>query len=711
MGEVGGGEATVAPPFEGSGLWEELFERSPDALVLVRACGEIHALNAMVERLFGYSRDELLGRKIELLVPERHRRAHVELRRLFFEHTSRREMGVDVSGLRKDGSEFAAAVRLGPIGEGEGQLVLCAIRDDSAFRSAARASRRREAELQSILDALDETPILSFERDGTLRAVLTGNGSIPGVAFPLLGGDRPKITEIAPGEAGMQALAAIQEVFATGERRELRVSTTLPSGEFHFDVHYSPLEGEDGSVALVLSLHRDVTAQVTAERRIRKLAQYDSLTQLPNRRFFRQHLEEMLEATRRKGRSGAVLLVDLDRFKQVNDRFGHQVGDQLLLAVAERLRRSVRATDYVARIRDGEPVVSRFGGDEFTILLSDVVDAGGAMAAARRIVDALVEPITVEGDDVFIGSSVGIALFPSHGADADDLLRKADVAMYHAKRAGSGCCIYEEEFDEKGARRFRVATQLHRAMERDELSLRYQPIRDARDRVLVGAEVLLRWNASELGPVAPEEFISIADETGLIVPIGAWVLRGACEQWRRWHDRGLQSIRLSVNLSGRQLLNPAFPDSVRRVLADTSMSPAYLEFELTEGAIEQDDPVVRRALDEVRDLGITLALDDFGTGYSSLSHLQRFAFDCIKIDKSFIAEVATNQESRSLTTAAVAMAHALGLRAVAEGVESEEQLEFLRQLGCDEIQGYLLSRPVYASEFERFLEREPKAEN
>jgi diguanylate cyclase (GGDEF)-like protein len=431
-------------------------------------------------------------------------------------------------------------------------------------------------------------------------------------------------------------------------------------------------------------LKRQIAQRENAEERIRRLAYYDGLTGLPNRQLFQEHLEKALATARAVGAPIGLLFIDLDRFKQVNDTLGHSAGDELLWSE-----------------------VSRLGGDEFTILLTAISDAQDAAKVAQRVLDELSRPLPVGGYELFTTASIGIAVYPFDGDDPETLLRNADTAMYHAKsRQRNNFQFYTEEMNVTASRKLQLASRLRHALEQGQFSLHYQPLRAAVGAWTMGAEALLRWRDPELGPVSPEEFIPIAEDTGLIAGIGDWVLRTACEQVAAWQAEGYQSLRIAVNVSSHQLRQPGWRQTVARTLEETGLSPAQLELEVTETAILQNDDVTRLALRELDDMGVGLCLDDFGTGYSSLSYLRRFPIHRVKIDRSFVGDITADPDDAAITSAILAMAQSLRLPVVAEGVETLEQAEFLRERGCDELQGYLFSKPVPPNEFVRFLERE-----
>jgi len=401
----------------------------------------------------------------------------------------------------------------------------------------------------------------------------------------------------------------------------------------------------------------------------------------------------------------AVLFVGLDRFKRVNDTLGHEVGDQLLKAVAARLLRTIRTSDTLGRPRAA--TVSRLGGDEFTVVLSTIRSAEDAAAAARRVLDALQEPVELDGHEIVMGASIGVAVSPYDGTDPDTLVRNADTAMHHAKYTGRGVTqFFSESMNQEALRNLQLEGGLRAAIERNELFLHYQPLWDPLGETVRGVEALVRWQSPEFGLVSPGEFVPLAEETSLIDSLGEWVLRTACTQACAWLDAGLPAMRMSVNLSSQQLRNPTIVDTVQRVLGETGLPASQLELEITESALIAEEPWVIDNLAQLKQLGIRLALDDFGTGYSSLSHLVRFPIDNLKIDRSFVGAIGEDDQAEALVDAVVAMAHRLHLDVTAEGVETEAQRTFLFDRGCSLLQGFGLARPATAEAIAEILARQ-----
>jgi|SRR5579872_5241023 len=446
-----------------------------------------------------------------------------------------------------------------------------------------------------------------------------------------------------------------------------------------------------------------------AERRIVRLAYFDTLTGLPNREQSRSRLVGAIEVAKNQKRTLAVLYLDLDNFKRVNDTLGHTVGDELLCLVASRLRNTLRygdevGADHAGLARPGD--LARLGGDEFMVLLPNIRDPDAAGVVAERLIRALREPMQLGGNSVVVTPSVGIAVFPTHGTDAPTLLRNADLAMYFAKRKCAGTFAYfDSPMNAVALHRFTVEDRLRGALERNEFSLDYQPQFDVRTGGISGMEALLRWRNDVLGPVPPAEFIPIAEETGQILAIGDWVLRTACRQAKLWHDAGLPMGRMAVNVSGKQFALADFPAQVQAILQETGLPPSQLELEITESVVMSDETWAQQAIDQLKTLGISLAIDDFGTGYSSFGRLRHFAVDRLKIDRSFVTRINDCVDDRAIAAAIIAMSRSLRINVTAEGVENLPQLMFLQEHDCHDAQGYLLSKALDVADAQKLLQR------
>jgi diguanylate cyclase (GGDEF)-like protein/PAS domain S-box-containing protein len=452
----------------------------------------------------------------------------------------------------------------------------------------------------------------------------------------------------------------------------------------------------------------DITQRKDAEEQIRRLAYYDTLTGLPNRLLFTEQLHKAIADAERDGRQVAIMFVDLDHFKRVNDTLGHGAGDELLRVVSTRLATSIRALDSVSRggaeAPEFENCIARLGGDEFIVMLSDVNRVCDAAGVARRLVAALHEPVTVMGTELFVGGSVGVAMYPTDGHDIDTLLMNADTAMYRAKEAGrGGFQFYDRSMNARALERLVMEAGLRRALDRSEFVLHYQPRIELATGRIVGAEALIRWQNPERGMVPPDEFIPLAETTGLVIPIGEWAIGAVCRQAAEWRAAGLE-VPIAVNLAATHLREHNLPELVARNLRDTGLPAELLEIEVTESILMVDpERSVANAV-RLKDIGVGLSIDDFGTGYSSLSYLKRLPITSLKIDRSFVRDIATDPDDAAIIIAVIAMAHTLKLRVVAEGVETQAQWAFLKSHGCDEFQGFLISRPVDAVAFARLLE-------
>lgn len=453
------------------------------------------------------------------------------------------------------------------------------------------------------------------------------------------------------------------------------------------------LPGEDGQPAVIEGTAFDISRRRRAEEELRHLAYYDAVTGLPNRTLLEDRLGKAMAAARRRKEKVALLFLDLDHFKVINDSLGHAAGDLVLNEVANRLRRWVREQDTVARL----------GGDEFVIVVNGVKEIGDVAVAARRVLDALTAEAVIEGRTLSIGCSLGISIFPDHGADTVALVKNADAAMYSAKENGrNNFQFFTPEMNAQVVERLNLESDLRGALQRNELFLVYQPQSDIASGRLIGAEALLRWQHPTLGLIPPDKFIRIAENSGLIIAIGEWVLRTACSQARKWRDEGLPAVPVAVNVSAVQFRQEGFLDLIRKVLQETGLPPEYLELELTESLIMSNSEGIVSMLRQLKETGVKLSIDDFGTGYSSLSYLRHFPVYKLKVDRSFVREATTNPDDAAITSTIISMAKSLNLKVIAEGVETGEQMLFLSRHGCDEAQGYYFSKPLSATDFSKF---------
>lgn len=455
------------------------------------------------------------------------------------------------------------------------------------------------------------------------------------------------------------------------------------------------------------ALNRALENLRQSEQRMVHLANYDHLTGLPNRALFHDRLAGAMQRAQRAERLVGLLYLDLDRFKQVNDSLGHPFGDQLLKQVAERLQRSMRQTDTIAspfaRGERLDATVARLGGDEFTIVLEEIKHIDEVTRIAQRILALFSEPFDLDGHQLYVGASIGITVYPFDDVDIDNLIRAADAAMYRAKALGrNNFQFYTDDLNANAEERLHLETELRQALDRQQFQVVYQPKLDLRTNRITGVEALLRWNSTHKGLILPSDFIPLLEDTGLIVPVGAWVLRTACQQAAAWASTGL-NLSMAVNLSVRQFRDIGLTRTIQSILDDTGLPAHQLELEVTESLLMEDSANSQATLTSIKQMGVLISVDDFGTGYSSLAYLKRFPLTTLKIDRSFVSELGSDQENTAIVNAVIALAHSLRLNVVAEGVETGQQLQFLRENHCEQAQGYFISRPLQADAVEPWL--------
>ncbi|MEO8037512.1 MAG: EAL domain-containing protein [Betaproteobacteria bacterium] len=495
--------------------------------------------------------------------------------------------------------------------------------------------------------------------------------------------------------------AAIETAARTGEPWDIELELITARGQRIWVRATGSAEfGAGDRPAKLSGSLQDVTERRRADERIRRLAHYDELTGLANRNLFNYHLSRTLSHAERYGRQFSVLFIDLDRFKNINDTLGHDVGDAVLRVIGRRLSETMRAADIVARL----------GGDEFVVIAEEVSPDEGTAEIARKLLARIEQPVPAQGQEFILTASVGISTFPTDGRDMQTLIKHADIAMYRAKDRGKNTFeFYSSHLNADNVERLSLESDLKRAMvEMDQFVLHYQPKVAVADGRIVGVEALVRWASPDRGLVPPYKFISLAEETGLIGAIGEWVLNTASHQALAWRNAGLPAVRMAMNISARQLHSDELVEQARRVLADTGLDPGTLELEITETAMMQNVEQMSARLTRLKALGLHIAIDDFGTGYSSLSNLRRLPIDSLKVDRSFVMDVPGDPDDATITRAIIALAHSLRLEVVAEGVETVAQLSFLRDLHCDQIQGYIFSKPVSAADLEDLLRRDSR---
>jgi diguanylate cyclase (GGDEF)-like protein/PAS domain S-box-containing protein len=648
--------------------------------------------NDQLCEILGYSREELAEKTwVEVTHP-----ADIEKDIAEFDRVMRGESegyAIDKRFIRKDGSIVMANIDVKCVRRADGTVnyFVAMVRDTTEQERRKGEILAARSQLQATLDAI---PDLLFELDLNGRYYAYHSPRTDLLAAPvedLLG---KTISDVLPPDAAEIVFSALQEAqeegFSSGKQLELELS----HGTFWFELSVSrkPVDSLPDPHFIVLA--RDITERKASEQRIINLAHYDSLTKLPNRALLADRMKVAINRAARQSTRLAVLFVDLDRFKPINDSLGHEVGDKLLKVVAERMQDAVRSVDTVSRV----------GGDEFVVLLSEIETSEAAARVAEKLINTLSQPFEIEEHELSVTASVGICIYPDNGTDANILLRNADASMYSAKEAGRNRYqFYSEDMTVRAIERLSLERDLRSAVERGELFLVYQPQIELATGRIIGAEVLMRWHQPQQGLISPLRFIPVAEDSGLILTIGEWALQESCRQARLWHNRGLLDICISVNVSVVQFRQTDFVHVIERALKDSGLPPERLELELTESVVMQAaDPAVEklRSLDA---LGVKVAIDDFGTGYSSLSYLRQFTVDRLKIDRSFVHDLPGNNDAEAIAAAIVAMGLSLGLRIIAEGIETEAQAEFLQRISCKEGQGYLYARPMAIDEFETWV--------
>ncbi|MDI6742061.1 MAG: EAL domain-containing protein [Smithella sp.] len=489
--------------------------------------------------------------------------------------------------------------------------------------------------------------------------------------------------------------------------RTLQLEINLKDGSTVWtETKFSIVRDKKMKAVGILGVSRDITERKRAEEQIEFLATHDNLTQLPNRMMFSHLLNQAIKSARRNKRQFALLFIDLDRFKLINDTLGHDAGDELLKEMAGRFRQSLRAVDVVGRPKEKGDIVGRLGGDEFIILVEEVTDLSHVVTVAQKILNTVMAPMLLFGEECRVTSSIGISVYPRDGEDEQTLMKKADMAMYFAKEEGkNNFQFYSQNIQSQSYERFAIETNLRRALEREEMYLEYQAKVDFKTNTITGVEALLRWKSSLLGHITPTQFIPVAEETGIIVPIGRWVLKNACAQNAAWQRQGLPPVHVAVNLSLRQLMDDKIIDDIRNALDESGLAPHLLELEITESMIMFKTTRLLEVLTKIKAMGVRLALDDFGTGYSSLAQIKNLPIDTLKVDRSFIRNLPEGTEDKAIIEAIIAMGRTLSLNVVAEGVETPEQEKFLREKICDAMQGFYFSKPVAPEQFAELLRK------
>ncbi|WP_245671343.1 sensor domain-containing protein [Pseudobacillus wudalianchiensis] len=653
--------------------------------------GKILYVNEQFSKISKYSEEELLGQDHRILNSDYHPSSF--FKEMWATIGTGRIWRGEVRNRAKDGSFYWVDTTIVPfLNENGKPYQYVSIRNDISSRKQIEEELRGSEEKYRLITEHSSDLVAVIDKQGGFRYVSPSHASLLGYDLDVLAsgqlcqfvheGDSKKVL------AKLDKLAAKKKISA---QLEFRIRTIRNEYKY-METKISPIFKNGEIESFVLAM-RDVTERKESEQMVYHLAYHDTLTDLPNRRLFMQQLRKEIERAKKTSSQFAVMFLDLDRFKFVNDSWGHETGDFILTEAARLIKKSVRTTDLIARL----------GGDEFTILLRDVQNAEELERLAKRIQSNFQKPLKVAEQQYTLSCSVGIARFPEHGEQPDELLNKADSALYFVKERGrNGYALFKTEMEEKSLERILLENEMRKAIELEQFHIDYQPKMDITNNEVIGMEALVRWHHPELGRIPPNKFIPLAEETGLILPLGEWVLRHGCKQNKEWQRKGYKPLRISINMSVRQLAHPNIVEKIQEILTETELDPELLELEVTESVFADFDHAAD-TLQQLRDSGIHISIDDFGTGYSSFSYIKYLPVDTLKIDASFIRDIHHNEESQAIVQAVLTLARTLGMNVIAEGVESKEQLAILHEDGCNQGQGFLFSKPLSGQDFETYL--------
>ncbi|CAD2223990.1 Sensory box protein [Pseudoalteromonas sp. 3J6] len=646
------------------------------------------------ELLYGYSHQEAIGKKLEdLIIPAPMREPVIEAHSNWIKD----DIEIPASELtlkHKEGNDVAVfSSHVMFTNQYNIKQMYCIDIDLSEVHKAQAEATFNANMLKTIFEAIPDL-FFVLEQNGTITDYHAGNNNdlyIPPQQF--IG---KKMIDVLPKKVAKKFQIHIEKTIAQDNIVRFEYELSMPEGVIYYEARLRLLPRKNQIMVII----RDISEPHRSAELIRHQAHFDSLTDLPNRFLSLDRLSQILIEVQKNHEKAAVFFLDLDDFKKVNDSLGHEIGDKLLIEAAHRLQQTLKQNDTVGRL----------GGDEFIVLISSLNDENDALAIAERLLQAFRKPFKLAGRDLLLTLSIGIAISPKDGTCSSVLLRNADTAMYQAKAMGRNTSsFFTPQMNVAMRRRFEIEEQMHGALERNEFELYYQPQIDVKTNTIVGAEALLRWHNIVLGEIIPDEFIPIAEQTGLIAPIGVFVLQQALRFLNEWQSINKQNYTMAINLSPRQFRDPELVNIIKRTLHKNSISNACLELEITEGVLMNSQTSIRDALLQIDELGIKLSMDDFGTGYSSLSYLREYPFDVLKIDRSFITGITDNKADCNLVKAAIAMSHSLEIKVVAEGVETKEQLDLLNELNCDIAQGFYLSKPLPGAKLLNFSSRYCKA--
>ncbi len=694
-----------------------------DGIISIDEKGVIHSFNPAAEVIFGYRSGDLIGKSLNAIIPPSDKKKHDGHIRKYIKTGKAKIIAVggrEVKGHHKDGTVFPIELSVTEMWHGKQRLFTAIVRDITERKKAEDELRKAHDELEIRIEerTRELTREIAERRSTESRLRLAGEVIDNLNNAVIILDPRFKVTAVNPAYTlitGYPAedLIGRQPPFKRALKKHPELYENMLNGikyPGHWEGEFwsrnkdgvkiaqrlaiSAITNEEGEVQQYAAIISDISERKRAEERIFFQANYDALTGLPNRALFHDRLEIALPSHQRLGRKLGLMFIDLDGFKLVNDTLGHDIGDLLLQETARRLEKCIRDGDTAARL----------GGDEFTVIMPNLVDPRHTPLVAQRVLDALAKPFNLKNHETFVSASIGVTIFPDDATTPNGLLKNADAAMYRAKEQGkANYQFYTSDLNKEVKERLEFKNGLVKALGRGEFSLHYQPKLEIGSNRITGAEALMRWNSRDYGLISPVKFIPILEETGQVVEVGEWAIRTACERQIAWKKEGLPPLRVAVNISARQLREKSFISIVDQALKDTGVSPDGLEIEITESMLMSDQEKAVKSLGELHDMGIHIAMDDFGTGYSSLSYLKRFPIDTIKIDRSFVADIATDHDDAIIIKTIINMGQNLNRRIVAEGVETESQLAILNEYNCDEIQGYFFSPPLPEEKFTDFI--------
>jgi diguanylate cyclase (GGDEF)-like protein/PAS domain S-box-containing protein len=682
--------------------YSAIVEHSNDGIVILQD-GLLKYVNGKMMEITQYAMGEMIGKPFVDIISPKYKTLAIDMykRRMAGEEVPNR---YEIEIISRIGKPIPVEINASCI-EYEGKLADMAIVRDITERKHAEKALRESEEKYSSLFHHSNDAIFLHDLNGTIldvnQKVLDQFQYTKSEILSL------KVADLHPDEALPISMRAFKKVTENGFFN-FEIDFKRKNGEI-FPAEVSSSLFKIGVEEVIQGIVRDITDRKRAVEQISFMAYHDHLTNLPNRHLLKDRLQQAIGLAKQYDRMVAILFLDLDNFKRINDTLGHDQGDKLLQNVADRLQGYIRDSDSIARldVEQGDTTIARLGGDEFTVLLTEIKHIKHAAKVAQRILDLFNEPFAIESHEVSITTSIGISIYPDDGETVDTLLKHADTAMYHAKDQGrNNYQFYRESMNITTIERLDLENKLRKALDNTEFVLHYQPQLDTKTKKIIGVEALVRWMHPDKGMMLPMTFIPVAEETGLIIPIGEWILRTACKQNKAWQQAGLPPIRVTVNISSVQFSHRSFVKMVDKVLKESGLDPQYLELELTETILVQTTDTAVTTMKALKSLGIRLSIDDFGTGYCSLNYLKSFPIDTLKIDQSFVSDLGINQEDKAIIHAIIALGHTLNLFVIAEGVETAQQLEYLSEKESDAVQGFLFSKALSNDAFKEFFKKE-----